>query len=126
LPPTVLIVDDSPTIRGIAKIFLKPLSVDVMEAEEGTQALEMVRASLPAVAIVDVNMPGMDGLTFLRELRGDARPEIARLPVVLLTGDRSEETRRKGREAGATDFIEKPIKGAELQALVKKFLGRMP
>ena len=126
MPPTVLIVDDSPTIRGIAKIFLKPLSVDVMEAEEGTQALEMVRASVPAVAIVDVNMPGMDGLTFLRELRGDARPEIARLPVVLLTGDRSEETRRKGREAGATDFIEKPIKGAELQALVKKFLGRMP
>jgi two-component system chemotaxis response regulator CheY len=126
LPPTVLIVDDSPTIRGIAKIFLKPLSVDVMEAEEGSKALEMVRASVPAVAIVDVNMPGMDGLTFLRELRGDARPEIARLPVVLLTGDRSEETRRKGREAGATDFIEKPIKGAELQALVKKFLGRMP
>jgi two-component system chemotaxis response regulator CheY len=126
LPPTVLIVDDSPTIRGIAKIFLKPLSVDVVEAEEGSKALEMVRASVPAVAIVDVNMPGMDGLTFLRELRGDARPEIARLPVVLLTGDRSEETRRKGREAGATDFIEKPIKGAELQALVKKFLGRMP
>jgi two-component system chemotaxis response regulator CheY len=126
LPPTVLIVDDSPTIRGIAKIFLKPLSVEVMEAEEGSKALEMVRASVPAVAIVDVNMPGMDGLTFLRELRGDARPEIARLPVVLLTGDRSEETRRKGREAGATDFIEKPIKGAELQALVKKFLGRMP
>lgn len=126
MPPTVLIVDDSPTIRGIAKIFLKPLSVDVMEAEEGSKALEMVRASVPAVAIVDVNMPGMDGLTFLRELRGDARPEIARLPVVLLTGDRSEETRRKGREAGATDFIEKPIKGAELQALVKKFLGRMP
>jgi two-component system chemotaxis response regulator CheY len=126
LPPTVLIVDDSPTIRGIAKIFLKPLSVEVIEAEEGAKALAMVRASVPAVAIVDVNMPGMDGLTFLRELRGDARPEIARLPVVLLTGDRSEETRRKGREAGATDFIEKPIKGAELQALVKKFLGRMP
>jgi len=126
LPPTVLIVDDSPTIRGIAKIFLKPLSVDVVEAEEGMQALEIVRASVPAVAIVDVNMPGMDGLTFTRELRGDARPEVARLPVVLLTGDRSEETRRKGREAGATDFIEKPIKGAELQALVKKFLGLMP
>jgi CheY-like chemotaxis protein len=126
LPPTVLIVDDSPTIRGIAKIFLKPLSVDVVEAEDGMQALEIVRASVPAVAIVDVNMPGMDGLAFTREVRGDARPEIARLPVVLLTGDRSEATRRKGLEAGATDFIEKPIKGAELQALVKKFLGPMP
>jgi CheY-like chemotaxis protein len=90
------------------------------------QALEIVRASVPALAIVDVNMPGMDGLTLTRELRGDARAEIARLPVVLVTGDRSEETRRKGREAGASDFIEKPLKGAELQAMVKKFLGPMP
>ena len=120
--PTVLIVDDSPTIRGFAKIFLKALQVDVTEAEEGMQALELVRATPPAVIIVDINMPGMDGLTFTRELRGDARPEIARLPVILLTGDRSEQIRQKGRDAGATDFLEKPIKGAELQAMVRKFL----
>ena len=122
LPRAVLIVDDSPTIRGFAKIFLKALQVDVTEAEEGMQALELVRATPPAVIIVDINMPGMDGLTFTRELRGDARPEIARLPVILLTGDRSEQIRQKGRDAGATDFLEKPIKGAELQAMVRKFL----
>jgi two-component system chemotaxis response regulator CheY len=122
--PTVLIVDDSPTIRGFAKIYLKPLNVDVAEAEEGMQALEMVRAQLPAVAIVDINMPGMDGLAFVREVRGDAK--LANLPVVLLTGDRSDEIREKGRAAGASDFLGKPIKGAELQALVKKFLGQAP
>ena len=124
MPRKVLIVDDSPTIRGFAKIFLKPLQVEVAEAEEGLQALESVRAAPPDVVIVDVNMPGMDGLAFTRELRAD--PKIASIPVVLLTGDRSGELRAKGRDAGATDFLEKPIKGAELQALVKKFLGQSP
>jgi two-component system chemotaxis response regulator CheY len=122
--PTVLIVDDSPTIRGFAKIYLKPLNVEVAEAEEGMQALEMIRAQLPAVAIVDINMPGMDGLSFVREVRSDAK--LAALPVVLLTGDRSDEIREKGKAAGASDFLGKPIKGAELQALVKKFLGQAP
>lgn len=123
---TVLIVDDSPTIRGFAKIFLKPLPVEVAEAEEGTQALEIARATPPLLVIVDVNMPGMDGLTFTRELRADARPELAATPVVLLTGDRSQEIRDMGRAAGATDFLGKPIKGAELQALVKRYLGAAP
>ena len=123
MPRTVLIVDDSPTIRGFAKLFLKPLQVDVQEAEEGLQALELVRARPPDVIVVDINMPGMDGLAFTRELRGDARPEIAKLPVVLVTGDRSEQIRQKGRDAGATDFLEKPIKGPELQAMVKRFLA---
>ena len=117
---SVLIVDDSPTIRGFAKIFLKSLEVTILEAEEGMQALEIVRQSPPAVCIVDINMPGMDGLTFTRELRKD--PRYAALPVVLLTGDRSDETRQAGLLAGATDFIEKPIKGGELQAMVRKYL----
>lgn len=119
---TVLIVDDSPTIRGFAKIFLKPLQVEVQEAEEGMQALEMVRQSPPDVIVVDINMPGMDGLAFTRELRSDPRQEIAKLPIVLLTGDRSDQIRQKGRDAGASDFLGKPIKGAELQDVVKRFL----
>lgn len=117
---TVLIVDDSPTIRGFAKIFLKQLGVDVVEAEDGMQALEVTRAKPPDVIVVDINMPGMDGLAFTRELRAD--PKIASIPIVLLTGDRSEQIRQKGRDAGASDFLGKPIKGAELQAMVKRFL----
>ncbi len=123
MPRTVLIVDDSPTIRGFAKVFLKPLGVQVKEAADGAQALEIARADPPAVAVVDVNMPGMDGLTFTRELRADARPEIANIPVVLLTGDEAPEMKEKGWAAGATDFLGKPLKGPELQALVKRFLG---
>jgi two-component system chemotaxis response regulator CheY len=122
LPRTVLIVDDSPTIRGFAKLFLKALPVEVAEAEEGKQALEIVRRNLPILAIVDVNMPGMDGLSFTRELRADPRPEVANLPVVLLTGDTGAELQQAGRAAGATGFLGKPIKGPELQALVKQYL----
>jgi len=123
LPRTVLIVDDSPTIRGFAKVYLKPLGVQVKEAGDGAQALEIVRADPPAVAVVDVNMPGMDGLAFTREVRADARPEIAKIPVVLLTGDPGAELKERGRAAGASDFLGKPLKGPELQALVKRFLG---
>jgi len=120
---TVLIVDDSPTIRGFAKVFLKPLKVEVKEAEDGAQALEIVRAEPPVVAIVDINMPGMDGLAFTRAVRADKSAKVAKLPVVLLTGDKASDLREEGRAAGATDFLSKPLKGPELQALVKRFLG---
>jgi CheY-like chemotaxis protein len=119
---TVLIVDDSPTIRGFAKLFLKAMQMDVAEAEEGAKALELLRSVVPVLAIVDVNMPGMDGLAFTRAVRADSRPEIAQLPIVLLTGDKSAELREQGRAAGANDFLGKPIKGPELQAMVKKLV----
>ena len=123
MPRTVLIVDDSPTIRGFAKVFLKPLKVEVKEAEDGAQALQMVRDETPVLAIVDINMPGMDGLAFTREVRADKSSQVAKLPVVLLTGDQASSLREEGRAAGATDFLSKPLKGPELQALVKRFLG---
>ena len=123
---SVLIVDDSPTIRGFARIFLAQLGVEIAEAEEGGKALDLLRNTPFSLVVVDVNMPGMDGLTFTRELRADPRPEIAKLPVVLLSGDRSEALREQGRAAGCSDFIGKPLKGPELQAVAKKFLGLAP
>ena len=123
MPRAVLIVDDSPTIRGFAKLCLKSLQIEVKEAQDGSEAIALVRAAPPALVIVDVNMPGMDGLAFTREVRADKRPEIARMPVVLLTGDRLDTVREQGRAVGATDFLAKPLKAPELLALVKKFLG---
>ncbi len=123
MPRAVLIVDDSPTIRGFARLLLKPLQLEVKEAEDAGKALEILRAAPPALAIVDLNMPGMDGFAFMRQVRSDARPEIAGLPIVLLTGDRLDDLREKGRAAGATAFLAKPLKGPELLALVNRFLG---
>lgn len=120
MPRTVLIVDDSPTIRAFARIFLKSLQVDVSEAEDGQKALDAVRRSRPDLCVVDVDMPNMDGLTFTREVRKD--PQLSSLRVVLLTGDRTQEAKDKGRAAGADDLVEKPIKGPDFLAVVKKYL----
>jgi two-component system chemotaxis response regulator CheY len=120
VPRSVLIVDDSPTIRAFARIFLKSLQVEVSEAEDGVQALLAVRANKPDLCVVDVDMPNMDGLAFTREVRKDAA--LAALPVVLLTGDRTPEAREKGKAAGANDLVEKPIKGPDFVAVIQKYL----
>jgi two-component system chemotaxis response regulator CheY len=117
---TVLIVDDSATIRAFAKIFLKSLQVELLEAEDGVQALEVLRKTPADVCVVDVDMPNMDGLTFTRELRKD--PALSKIRVVLLTGDRTPEARQKGQAAGADDLVQKPIKGPELIEMVKRYL----
>jgi CheY-like chemotaxis protein len=117
---TVLIVDDSATIRAFAKIFLKGLAVELLEAEDGVKALEVLRKTPVDVCVVDVDMPNMDGFTFTRELRKD--PALAKIRVVLLTGDRTPEARQKGQDAGANDLLQKPIKGPELIEMVKRYL----
>src|SRR5207245_8796616 len=99
VPRTVLVVDDSPTIRGFARLLLRSLDVKVVEAEDGSKALAAARASAPALVLADVNMPVMDGLALTRELRKD--PALKKVPVLLLTGEKSEDLQKKGREAGA-------------------------
>lgn len=120
----VLIVDDSPTIRSAAKLYLRDLPIEVVEAEDGKAALDLCRSRPIAVVIADVNMPGMDGLVFTSELRHDPRREVASIPVLLLSGDRSEDLRARGRTAGANDFVEKPVKGPALAAAVLALLQK--
>lgn len=121
MPRSVLVVDDSPTIRGFARLLLRALDVTVIEAEDGEKALAAARAAPPAVVLADVNMPVMDGLTLTRELRRDKA--LKKVPVLLLTADKSEDLQRKGREAGANEFLQKPLQAAELHAAVRRWLG---
>jgi len=121
VPRSVLVVDDSPTIRGFARLLLRSLDVKVVEAEDGAKALAAARASAPALVLADVNMPVMDGLTLTRELRKDSA--LKGVPVLLLTGEKSAELQKKGREAGANELLTKPLQAAELQAAVRRWLG---
>ena len=121
---TILVVDDSPTLRGIVKIYMRPLQLEVMEADGGERALQLARLAVPALIVADINMPGMDGLTFLRGLRAEPRAEVRRIPVIFLTGDKNSELRQRAAEAGADDFLEKPVKSGPLQEAVKKILDR--
>jgi two-component system, chemotaxis family, chemotaxis protein CheY len=121
VPRSVLVVDDSPTIRGFARLLLRSLDVKVVEAEDGSKGLAAARASAPALVLADVNMPVMDGLAMTRELRKD--PALKKVPVLLLTGEKSEDLQKKGREAGANELLTKPLQAAELHAAVRRWLG---
>jgi len=121
VPRSVLVVDDSPTIRGFARLLLRSLDVTVIEAEDGAKGLAAARANAPTLVLVDVNMPVMDGLALTRELRKDRA--LKDVPVLLLTGEKSEDLQRKGREAGANELLTKPLQAAELHAAVRRWLG---
>jgi two-component system chemotaxis response regulator CheY len=121
VPRSVLVVDDSPTIRGFARLLLRSLDVKVVEAEDGAKALAAARLDAPTLVLADVNMPVMDGLALTRELRKDRA--LKNVPVLLLTGEKSEELRQKGREAGANELLTKPLQAAELHAAVRRWLG---
>ena len=121
--PTVLIADDSPTIRGFARLALRGLPVELVEAEDGVQALLLLRESVPALALIDVNMPNLDGLGVLRALRADPDPRLRALPVLLLTAERGEELRAECLGAGALGLIEKPLRIGELKARVAELLA---
>jgi len=121
---TILIADDSPTIRGFVRLVLRSLGepFELLEAEDGAQAIERARSTLPTLALIDLHMPGTDGLAALRSLRADADPRLAALPVYLLTAERNEELREACAQAGATGFIDKPLKPGALLESVRRAL----
>ena len=118
----VLLVDDSPTVRTIVRTFLMELRPSFLEATDGERALRLIRLSPVDLVIADVKMDPMDGITFVRTLRQDERPRIRDVPVIMLTGDRSEEIRKQGLEAGANAFVTKPIDPKTLLETIARVL----
>jgi two-component system chemotaxis response regulator CheY len=121
--PLILVADDSPTIRGFVRLALRGLPVEIVDAEDGSQALEKARAQTPTLALIDVNMPVLDGLGALRGLRADPSEALRRVPVVMLTAERSDEVLAACRAAGADSFVAKPLKLGEVRAEVVRLLG---
>ena len=124
--PTVLIADDSPTIRGFVRLALRGLDVELVEAEDGAQALELARKSPPSLVLLDVNMPVLDGLAATRALRADPDPALSLLPIYLLTAERSEQVRAQCLAAGASGILDKPLRITELKETVAKLLAQHP
>jgi len=118
----VLVVDDSETVRQVLQLTLSNAGFDVIEAEDGDDALEKL-ASAPAVdmLITDLNMPNMEGLELIRRIRDDGTHRFT--PIVMLTTESSEQKKRAGREAGASGWIVKPFKPEQLLKVVKMVLG---
>lgn len=118
----VLLVDDSPSVRAILQVYLMGLQPSFLEAEDGERALRLIRLSPVDLVIADIQMSPMDGITFVRALRREQRPQIRDVPVVMLTGDRSEVVRKQGLEAGANALVHKPIDPKTLLETIHRVL----
>jgi two-component system alkaline phosphatase synthesis response regulator PhoP len=123
-PPLVLIADDDPDILGLVSLRLEKEGYAVLTAENGRDAIEAVREHRPALAIVDMRMPEMDGLELIRQIRGDE--ESAAMKVIALSARVREANVAAAIDAGADEYVEKPFSPKKLAALVGAKLASDP
>ena len=116
---TVLVVDDEPTIREIVVKYLRRDGFRTLEAADGNHAHELVEAERPDLVVLDLMLPGIDGLELCRWIR-----ERSNLPVIMLTARGEEADRIVGLELGADDYVTKPFSPRELAARVRTVLRR--
>ncbi len=117
----ILAVDDSRSLRQMVAFTLKEAGHEVVEAVDGRDALQRARSGQVDLVLSDINMPGMDGLALVRELR--ALPQYRFTPILMLTTESSPEKKQEGKAAGATGWIVKPFGPDQLLATVKRVLG---
>jgi two-component system chemotaxis response regulator CheY len=100
---------------------LKGAGFDVIEASDGVEALKLAQTQSVNLVITDVNMPNMDGITLIKELRN--LPSYKFIPMLMLTTDSGMDTKQEGKAAGATGWIVKPFNPDQLLTTIKKVLG---
>jgi two-component system chemotaxis response regulator CheY len=111
---TCLVVDDSRVIRKVARRILEDIGFEIAEASDGAEALAWCRTAMPEVILLDWNMPGMNGVEFLKTLRGEPG---GRAPVVVLcTVENERERMVEAIEAGADEYVMKPFDSAILES----------
>jgi two-component system chemotaxis response regulator CheY len=118
---TILAVDDSTSMRQMVRATLQSAGYGVVEAADGQEALEYARDNPVDLVISDVNMPRMDGIRLVHELR--ALPAYRLTPMLLLTTESSQEKKQEGKRAGATGWIVKPFNPTQLIATLTKLFG---
>jgi len=117
---TILIVDDSSSMRQVVGITLKQAGYELIEACDGKDALSKLGGQKIHLVISDVNMPNMDGITFVREMKKTAAYRF--VPVVMLTTEGTDEKKKAGQDAGAKAWVVKPFQPQQLLAVVTKLL----
>jgi CheY-like chemotaxis protein len=118
----VLVVDDSPTVIAVIKVFLMNRRADFADAENGEKALQLMMQGAFDLLISDIHMPVMDGIELTRRVRALGTGQ-ALVPIVLLTGDGDEHLQSEGKAAGANAFVKKPVTAPQLVAVIDQVLG---
>ena len=118
---TILTVDDSTSMRQMVRATLQSAGYGVVEAADGQEALDFARANAVDLVISDVNMPRMDGITLVSQLR--TLPGYRLTPLLLLTTESSQEKKMEGKRAGATGWIVKPFNPTQLLATLSRLFG---
>jgi two-component system chemotaxis response regulator CheY len=121
--PRILIVDDSSLVRLYYRDALERAGFEIDQAINGIEALEKIFAHRFDLVIVDVNMPRMDGFSFLRVLRAQA-PEIASVPALMISTESAPQDIAEARSAGANYYLVKPVSDVDLQKYVAVLVGR--
>ncbi|HEX7012458.1 MAG TPA: response regulator [Steroidobacteraceae bacterium] len=117
---TILAVDDSAPMRQMVRYTLEGAGYRVVQASDGVEALEFARTSGVDLVLTDINMPRMDGIRMVRELR--ALQAYKFIPVLVLTTESGEDMKQRGREAGATGWIVKPFNPEQLLHTIARVL----
>ena len=120
IPARVLLVEDNDNNRFLARTLLQREGYEVIEALNGLDALAKARTCRPALILLDIQLPEMDGYEVLREIRND--PALTRVPVVAVTAFAMEGQRHKALAAGFSGYIEKPIEVTRFAAQIKTYL----
>jgi len=118
---TILTVDDSTSMRQMVAFTLKQAGYDVEEAADGVEGLSKAKSGRFNLVITDVNMPKMDGITLVKELRGLGNYKFT--PILLLTTEAGADKKKEGKDAGATGWLVKPFNPDQLLSTIKKVIG---
>jgi two-component system, chemotaxis family, chemotaxis protein CheY len=117
----IMTVDDSASMRQMVSFTLKGAGYEVIEALDGSDALEKMEKQSIQMLITDINMPNLDGIGLVRKVRAHAVYRF--IPIILLTTESQESKKQEGKAAGATGWIVKPFKPDQLLNVVRKVIG---
>ena len=123
MAPKVLVIDDEAPIRLLCRVNLEAEHIDVLEAEDGPEGLELAKSEQPDVILLDVMMPGLDGWEVLQRLLED--DQTKEIPIVFLTARAELRDRARGLELGGVDYVTKPFNPTELAPLVQGLIERV-
>lgn len=117
---SILIVDDSASIRQIVSYTLKSAGYDVIEGVDGADALTKLAGQKVHLIICDINMPVMDGISFVREIKKSADYKF--IPIIMLTTESQERKKQEGQAAGAKAWVVKPFQPGQMLSAVSKLI----